>query len=257
MIWTIIAIFVAILITTGAIIIIINVQNKNNKSKADSIISILLKSNTENFKKCLQNVITNIDMSKYQDYLDEGDKYNAIKKDINSTFSSESYEILFKILNDSLQKKEIKPSVYTTVVKTLTHEMVDNYIIELFDNLDIKDLMIDLYNKCLDNKINHIELEDSRINEEFWLPEENVTEKEVTIEQHNDIIDEYMKQMNLNDISNLSYRNDNGTIVQGDERYFKAFMGHDEIIPPKETESDTIEDDGSVEILEWLEDNNG
>ena len=257
MIWIIIAICIAILIIISSIIIIINIQNRNNKSKADSIISILLKSNTENYKKCLQNIITNIDMSKYQDYLDEGDKYNAIKNDINVSFSNESYEILIRILNDSLQKKEIKPAVYTIIIKTLTHEMVDNYILDLFDNLDIKDMMIDLYNKCLDNKINHIELEDSRINEEFWLPEENVIEKEVTVEQHNDIIDEYMKQMHLNDMSNLSYKNDNGELIQGDERYFKAFMGHDKIIPPKEIESDVIEDDGSVEIIEWLEDNNG
>ena len=255
MYWIIIAIsLIAIFIGISIFVSIIN--KKNNKSKADSIISILLKSNDENFKKCLENIIMNINMNDFIEYIDEGDKYNAMKDYINQKFKEEAYNILIKIINDSLQKKEITTGVYTTIIKTLTHDMVDDYIIEQFENLDIKDSMIDLYNKCLDKKINNIELEDNRINEEFWLSTEDIEEEEMTIEAHNQIMDNYINKNHLEDMNNFDYRDDNGNIVHGDDGLFTAFMPyeHKNIIPPKETESDIIEDDGSIEIIEYLED---
>lgn len=239
------AIIILISVIVFAVININKEYQSNKKTRAKNILYMLLKTNSVNFTKNLRKIIDELDMERFSAFSDGGDKYLAIKDYVNAQFIDSSYNLILNIVNESFKNKVINKGLYMIIIERLTPELIRDYTLDLFDDATIQDLMIDIYNKCIADKVEQIEMEDQRINEEYWIPSEEEVEVERSIEDNNAIIDKYTQEHHLNEVSNYDF--------EIDKRLLNSF-DDEEINPPKEEESNVIEDDGSIEIIEWIGD---
>lgn len=136
-------------------------------------------------------------------------------------FQAEFFENIYTNIYDLCLKEleEIDSITAALVKKLLTREKIEEYVLTIMDDGDIQDKLTDLYNIAIKDSINRIEEEDlaaAKEAEEYETASEESTIPELDPTK---TVDPFVEQK------------------------------EEKINPPKEEESDTVEDDGSIEII--------
>lgn len=151
------------------------------------------------------------------------DKFDisTIKEDLPN-FQAEFLESIYtNIYNLCIKELEGIDSITAAIIKKLlTKEKIEEYVLTIMDDGDIQDKLTDLFNIAIKDTIYRIEEEDleaAKVAEEYETASEESTIPELDPTK---VVDPFVEQK------------------------------EEKINPPKEEESDSVEDDGTVEIID-------
>ena len=151
-----------------------------------------------------------------------------------------------------------KKGFYTLLMSLFTEDKINEFVFKVLENESIQESIANIYNQIFGEEIDRIEEEDKIISKE--LEEyENEAIKDETIEQHNQSIEEYAKSHikekidELNEFYDEVEKANPNVVPVRDLRDLTAFIDDEEIIPPSDDEPDVLVDDGTIEIVEYLD----
>lgn len=158
--------------------------------------------------------------------------FNTIKEDyinLQATLIENIYEDIYVLVEAELEAiygNEEGELIYKAIKKIITREKIESYVNTIYSAQDIQDKLADLFNTALSDQNKKIEEEDAALNAELEADCIEDIEDQIEIDDSASIIPP-LDPMKLNGIDN----------------------GDEEIIPPSEEESETVDAD-TVEIIE-------
>ena len=247
---------VAVVFIYWAIVIVNRLSKKSNISKAEKILEEYFTNSERDIKISINNYIKTIDVDNFDfKYKDKGDQFKQIENAIvDYGFNKASYIIKEIIEKDFPDKK----GLYELILNAFTEEKINDFVFKILEDQDIQDNVSIIYNKIFEDEIEKIEKEDKELEEELYIYEKEPI-KDETVEQHNQSIEEYAKSHiqekidEMNTVYDEIEKTNPNVVPVRDLRDLTALIDDEEIIPPSDEESDTIEDDGSIEIIEYLD----
>lgn len=247
----------------GTIVLINRIKNKSDKTKAAILLDEFFKEIENDIKNYILNLIDYI--LKYTNkILEENnlileDKANQFKFIENMIVDNGFNKISAKIKEIIENRFPDQKGLYELVMGLFTEDKINNYLFKLLENDNsIQDAMTGIYNQILGPEIDRIEKEDKELNEEFEKYEQEPI-KDETPEQHTLSIEEYAKAHSQEKIDELNQVYDDiekenpNMVPVRDLRDLTPFIDDEEIIPPTEDESDVVINDGTIEIVEYLD----
>lgn len=136
-----------------------------------------------------------------------------------SEFFGNLYNDIYDLCLEELEKYDKVAGAL--IKKVLTKEKIEDYVNILIEDGEIQDKLADLYNAIVKDKVDDIVLADELLAEEVAKYEEDVETNDESVEELDPMVgDALMPPVEEN------------------------------IIPPTEEESDTVKDDGTIEILD-------
>ena len=136
-----------------------------------------------------------------------------------SEFFGNLYNDIYDLCLEELEKYDKVAGAL--IKKVLTKEKIEDYVHILIEDGEIQDKLADLYNAIVKDKVDDIVLADELLAEEVAKYEEDVETNDESVEELDPMVgDALMPPVEEN------------------------------IIPPTEEESDTVKDDGTIEILD-------
>lgn len=240
----------------GIIVLINRLSIKSNKSKAEILLDEIFSEIEEKIKNNIYEHVINLDIDAFN-LDDKAKEYTNIESSIvDYGFNQISY-IVKRIIEGKFPDKK---GLYEIVSSFVTEDRINNYLYKLLEDENIKDALTNIYNTVLGPDIERIEKEDKELNEEFSKYEQEPL-KDETQEQHNQSIEDFAKahfQEKMDELNKVydEVEQENPNVVPvRDLRDLTPFMEDEDIIPPSDEESDTITDDGTIEVVEYLDDN--
>ena len=256
-IFLIIAIVSFIAGVTIAVVVIANIlKNKSNKSKSEEILVDLFDRIEKDIKDFIYNYARNLDIEAYN-INDKAEEY----KIISNTIVDRGFNYISSVIKKLIEEKyPDKKGLYEMIMSLVTEDRINNYLYKLLEDDNIKNIFDSIYNEVLGSEIDRIEKEDKELNEEFSKYEEEPM-KDETQEQHNQSIEEFArahfqeKMDELNKVYDDAEKNNPTVVPVRDLRDLTPLIDNDIINPPSDEEPDVITDDGTIEIVEYIDDN--
>ena len=244
----------AIGLAAGISVLINRLTNKSNKSKAEVILDELFSSIEKDIKIYILNYMKDLDINAFE-LNDKAEQFKLIENTIVDYGFNKVSELIKKILNDDYPDKK---GIYTIIMSLFTEDKINTFVFKILENDEIQESIANIYNQLFGEDIDKIEEEDKLLAEELEEYEKESV-KDETIEQHNQSIEEYAKMHIQDKINELNESYDeiekvNPNVVPvRDLRDLTALIDDEEIIPPSDEEPDVIVDDGTIEVVEYLD----
>lgn len=226
-------IFCLMILIGGLIILIYNFKNK--KESLDTVLKDIVISVSPAIEQEILQTLDAIDIEDDERYgKDEAEKLSNIETELLNFAQMYGYGKVIELISVMYPKN----NKMRKELMSLDKEVIYEYISDVFNSETIQDKLILLFDKCLEQKIDTIESEDRELEKEQDVYESE-PEKEECLEDHNKSIDNFIENNNYN------------SVPVGDPRFLKPFIIDNDIKinPPKEEESETISDDGTIEII--------
>ena len=237
--------------------VIIRVKNKKIYNKAYELLDSITKFMVDNIGSIVVEYMSKIDDNDEKYIVDGAVNFDSIAHDIEDYAFNKCSEFLSSYLSNEYGKNE---SLYKTLTSITDKEFIDNIVLEIKNNPTYVEIITGFYNKCFSDDITRIESEDVELEKEF-LEYESAPIKEETQEQHNQSIEDYAKAHLNEKIKELNEVYDEleeepklkNVVPVRDLRALVPLIDDEEIIPPADEEPEVLEDDGTFEVVEYLD----
>lgn len=238
----------------GTIVLVNRIKNKSDKSKAETLLDEFFREIEKDIKDYILEYINGIDIDAFSSD-DKAIQFKSIENAVVDYGFNKISVLIKEIMTDRFPDHK---GLYDLIVGLFTEDKINNYLFKLLENDNgIQDAMTDIYNQVLGPEIDRIEKEDKELNEEFEKYEQEPI-KDETPEQHTLSIEEYAKAHSQEKIDELNQvydevEKENPNVVPvRDLRDLTPFID-EEIIPPTDDESEVVSDDGTIEVVEYLD----
>ena len=240
----------------GVVVLINRVTNKSNKSKAEEILDEIFKSMENDLANNIKEYIGKIEITNY-DVHDPAQQFNLIESAILDFSFNKANKMITDLLNEKFP--DGKSKIYEIILKSITHDKVEDIVKDLLSDNSIKDMITEIYNTCFGDRINEIEAEDKELEKELSQYEEKAEIIDETPEQHNQSIEEYAKTHIHEKVDELNkvYDEIEGTIPNTvpvrDLSGLKPLIDDEELNPPEDNPDESSFNEDVDEIVEYID----
>ncbi len=248
---------VAITIVGVVIGVLIRKKNKNTYAKAYDILEEIAQKIKDMVAPLSSEYLSKIDIEDEKYNIEGVTVYDAITRDVDDFTFNKCSENLQEILKSYEDKK----SIHKILVNNSDKEFLDNIVIDIKGDSVYVKFITDIYNKCFSDDIDRIESEDASLEKEL-AEYENAPVKDETQEQHNQSIEEYArahlneKLKELNNVYDELEKEEpklKNVVPVRELRALTPLIDDENIIPPTDEEPDILTDDGTFEVVEYLD----
>jgi len=243
------------------VVLVLGIVNRKKRNKAlEEASKIVNKIMYDTKNAVLPIIIEFASTIVIDEFRDEGEDNSKVYNDIINTISDFIFNKCSSKSRELADNYKDDKMIFKYLNELLDIDVINELSLTIKDDTQLVDIFTDIYNNCFTEDIERIEAEDEELSKEL-AEYESAPPKDETQEQHNQSIDDYMeahleeKIQELNDVYDELEKTIPNTVPVRDLSALAPLIDDEVIIPPTDEEPDTLVDDGTFEVVEYLDNN--